>query len=99
MNWMPRLLPLVLAVNFIAVLLGVRGWRFRRRFGVSPFRFPARHDLSLAAWLSRMLVVILGALLLLAGMAAFTPEHLARFHKSEMDKWFPIIKAAGIKGG
>jgi len=28
-----------------------------------------------------------------------TPEHLARFHKSEMDKWFPIIKAAGIKGG
>ena len=28
-----------------------------------------------------------------------TPEHLARFHKSELDKWFPIIKAAGIKGG
>jgi tripartite-type tricarboxylate transporter receptor subunit TctC len=28
-----------------------------------------------------------------------TPEHLAQFHKSEMDKWFPIIKAAGIKGG
>jgi tripartite-type tricarboxylate transporter receptor subunit TctC len=28
-----------------------------------------------------------------------TPEYLARFHKSEMDKWFPIIKAAGIKGG
>jgi tripartite-type tricarboxylate transporter receptor subunit TctC len=26
-----------------------------------------------------------------------TPEHLAAFHKSEMDKWFPIIKAAGIK--
>jgi tripartite-type tricarboxylate transporter receptor subunit TctC len=28
-----------------------------------------------------------------------TPEYLARFHKGEMDKWFPIIKAAGIKGG
>jgi tripartite-type tricarboxylate transporter receptor subunit TctC len=28
-----------------------------------------------------------------------TPEHLAAFHKAEMDKWFPIIKAAGIKGG
>ena len=28
-----------------------------------------------------------------------TPEYLAKFHKSEMDKWFPIIKAAGIKGG
>ena len=28
-----------------------------------------------------------------------TPEYLAQFHKSEMDKWFPIIKAAGIKGG
>jgi tripartite-type tricarboxylate transporter receptor subunit TctC len=28
-----------------------------------------------------------------------TPEYLAKFHKSEMDKWFPIIKAAGIKAG
>jgi tripartite-type tricarboxylate transporter receptor subunit TctC len=28
-----------------------------------------------------------------------TPEYLATFHKSEIDKWFPIIKAAGIKGG
>jgi tripartite-type tricarboxylate transporter receptor subunit TctC len=28
-----------------------------------------------------------------------TPEFLAKFHKAEMDKWFPIIKAAGIKPG
>lgn len=28
-----------------------------------------------------------------------TPEYLARFHKSEIEKWWPIIKAAGIKGG
>ena len=28
-----------------------------------------------------------------------TPEYLAKFHKEEMDRWFPIIKAAGIKGG
>jgi tripartite-type tricarboxylate transporter receptor subunit TctC len=28
-----------------------------------------------------------------------TPEYLAKFHKSEMDKWFPVIKAAGIKPG
>ncbi len=28
-----------------------------------------------------------------------TPEFLAKFHKEEMDKWFPIIKAAGIKAG
>ena len=28
-----------------------------------------------------------------------TPEYLAQFHKSEMDKWWPIIKAAGIKAG
>ena len=28
-----------------------------------------------------------------------TPEYLPQFHKAEMDKWFPIIKAAGIKGG
>ena len=28
-----------------------------------------------------------------------TPEHLLKFHKSEIEKWWPIIKAAGIKGG
>jgi len=28
-----------------------------------------------------------------------TPEYLAAFHKSEIEKWWPIIKAAGIKGG
>ena len=28
-----------------------------------------------------------------------TPEYLRRFHKAEMDKWIPIIKAAGIKAG
>ena len=28
-----------------------------------------------------------------------TPEYLAQFHKAEMDKWWPIIKAAGIKAG
>jgi tripartite-type tricarboxylate transporter receptor subunit TctC len=27
-----------------------------------------------------------------------TPEYLRAFHKSEIDKWWPIIKAAGIKG-
>ena len=26
------------------------------------------------------------------------PEPLAAFHKAEIDKWWPIIKAAGIKG-
>jgi tripartite-type tricarboxylate transporter receptor subunit TctC len=26
-----------------------------------------------------------------------TPEYLAKFHKAEIDKWWPIIKAAGIK--
>jgi len=26
-----------------------------------------------------------------------TPEELAAFHKAEIDKWWPIIKAAGIK--
>lgn len=28
-----------------------------------------------------------------------TPEYLAQFHKRELDKWVPIIKAAGIKPG
>ena len=26
-----------------------------------------------------------------------TPEALAAFHKGEIEKWWPIIKAAGIK--
>jgi tripartite-type tricarboxylate transporter receptor subunit TctC len=26
-----------------------------------------------------------------------SPEGLAAFHKAEIDKWWPIIKAAGIK--
>jgi tripartite-type tricarboxylate transporter receptor subunit TctC len=27
-----------------------------------------------------------------------TPEFLAAFHKAEVEKWWPLIKAAGIKG-
>ena len=27
-----------------------------------------------------------------------TPEGLAAFHKADMEKWWPIIKAAGIRG-
>jgi hypothetical protein len=27
-----------------------------------------------------------------------TPEALRTFHKAEIEKWWPIIKAAGIKG-
>jgi tripartite-type tricarboxylate transporter receptor subunit TctC len=27
-----------------------------------------------------------------------TPEVLRAFHKAEIDKWWPIIKAAGVKG-
>jgi tripartite-type tricarboxylate transporter receptor subunit TctC len=27
-----------------------------------------------------------------------TPEALAAFQKAEIEKWWPIIKAAGIKG-
>ncbi|MFZ0116703.1 MAG: tripartite tricarboxylate transporter substrate binding protein BugD, partial [Xanthobacteraceae bacterium] len=27
-----------------------------------------------------------------------TPEGLAAFHKSEIEKWWPIIEAAKIKG-
>jgi hypothetical protein len=26
-----------------------------------------------------------------------TPEALGAFHKSEVDKWWPIIRAAGIR--
>ena len=27
-----------------------------------------------------------------------TPEALGAFHKAEIDKWWPMIKAANIKG-
>jgi tripartite-type tricarboxylate transporter receptor subunit TctC len=27
-----------------------------------------------------------------------TPEALRAYHKAEIEKWWPIIKAAGIKG-
>jgi hypothetical protein len=27
-----------------------------------------------------------------------TPQALGTFHKAEIDKWWPIIRAAGIKG-
>jgi hypothetical protein len=27
-----------------------------------------------------------------------TPAGLAAFHKTEIDKWWPIIRAAGIRG-
>jgi hypothetical protein len=26
-----------------------------------------------------------------------TPDHLAAYHKSEIDKWWPLIKGANIK--
>jgi tripartite-type tricarboxylate transporter receptor subunit TctC len=32
-------------------------------------------------------------------LAEQTPEYLGAFHKAETEKWWPIIKAAGIKGG
>jgi tripartite-type tricarboxylate transporter receptor subunit TctC len=28
-----------------------------------------------------------------------SPEAFAAYHMAEIDKWWPIIKAAGIKGG
>jgi tripartite-type tricarboxylate transporter receptor subunit TctC len=33
----------------------------------------------------------------IAPRAQQTPEGLAAFHKAEVDKWWPIIRAAGIK--
>jgi tripartite-type tricarboxylate transporter receptor subunit TctC len=33
----------------------------------------------------------------IASRAQQTPEGLAAYHKAEIDKWWPIIKAAGIK--
>jgi tripartite-type tricarboxylate transporter receptor subunit TctC len=34
----------------------------------------------------------------IASRAQQTPEGLAAFHQAEIDKWWPIIKAAGIRG-
>ena len=33
----------------------------------------------------------------IASRAQQTPEGLAAFHKAEIEKWWPILKAAGIK--
>ena len=33
----------------------------------------------------------------LSSREQLTPEYLAKFHKAQMDFWFPVIKAAGIK--
>jgi tripartite-type tricarboxylate transporter receptor subunit TctC len=33
-----------------------------------------------------------------ASRAQQTPEGLAAFQKAEIEKWWPIIKAAGIRG-
>jgi hypothetical protein len=38
------------------------------------------------------------AVLHLAARQEQAPEYLGAFHKAEIDKWWPIIKAAGIKG-
>jgi tripartite-type tricarboxylate transporter receptor subunit TctC len=34
----------------------------------------------------------------IAARAQQTPAGLAAFHKAEIEKWWPIIKAAGIRG-
>jgi tripartite-type tricarboxylate transporter receptor subunit TctC len=36
---------------------------------------------------------------ILTRKADLTPEHLAKFHQAEIERWWPIIKAAGIKPG
>ena len=79
MHRITQYLPLVFSLCFIGILLGVRGLRFRRRFGYSPFRFPRWRDRSAAAFVSRMLVVVLAAIVLLATAAALVPERLAQF--------------------
>ena len=93
MTWLERYLPFLLSTGFISVLLGLRGLRFRLRYRTSPFRFPAWRDQSLSAWLSRLLVVILAAILLLTGLAAFAPEWLAR-----LDPWSRVNGPATAVG-
>ena len=79
MHWSTQYLPLVLVMLFIGMLLGVRGIRFQRRFGYSPFRFPRWRYGSTAAFLSRMLVVVLSAIVLLAAVATLAPDRLEQF--------------------
>ena len=31
------------------------------------------------------------------GGAELTPEALGRFQKAEIEKWYPVIKAAGVR--
>ena len=84
MQWSSRYLPLLFALWFVGILLGLRGIRFRHRFGHHPFRFPRGDDMSAAAFLSRMLVICLSATLLLGFVAALAPEWL--------DRWDPLYR-------
>jgi len=56
----------------------MRGLSFRRRFGHSPFRIPHNDDLSASAFLSRVLVLFLAAIVVLAIAVAVAPEWLDR---------------------
>jgi hypothetical protein len=50
---------------------------------------------TLAAPAERQRLIELGHVI--ATREEQTPEGLAAFHKAEIDKWWPIIKAANIK--
>lgn len=75
-QWCLRYLPLAFGVLFIGGLVGYRAWRFSRSYGFSPIHVPRAGDSSAHAFMARMLVVCLAAILTLGGLAAFWPAGL-----------------------
>lgn len=71
-----RFLPLVFGVVFIGGLVGYRCFRFYRLYGHSPIHRPRAGDGSAHAFLSRVLMVFFGLILVLGALAAFWPEGL-----------------------
>ena len=65
-----------------------------------PKRFVAMIALALCAGIPALQAAVTlpqaraGAVKILANLS---PDGLAAFHKAEIEKWWPIIKAAGIK--
>jgi tripartite-type tricarboxylate transporter receptor subunit TctC len=84
---------------------GMTGVYFSVWFG---FWTPARTPKDIIAKLNTAAIEALANLAVRARLAAIgqeifspdqqTPEALGAFHKAEIEKWWPLLKAANIKG-
>ena len=94
---------LLLVAAFVFVTFVVPEWRFRRIVKKYPKGTPAEvvgrlnaaANAAMADPATRQRIADLGMDLPAAELQ--TPAAFAAFHKAEIEKWFPIVKAAGVK--